>query len=135
MARRNHYKGKYEMTKEEFLSAKYYAARYGLWMDEYNELKDSVAAIVADDMPHAINNISDPTSRLATRRAELRKKMEVVENAALVADQDLAKWLLIMAKDPDITFNNLTQKHDIPCGKDLYYDRRRKFYWILSKMI
>lgn len=135
MARRNKYSGKYEMKKEEFLSAKYYAARYGLWLDEYNELKDSVAAIVPDDMPHAVNNISDPTSRLATRRAELRQKMEIVEKAAFEADEYLAKWLLIMAKDPEITYKKMRNSYEIPCGSRQYYERRRKFYWLLAKMI
>ena len=135
MARRNFYKGKYELTKEEFLSAKYYAARYQKWLDEYNALKDSVGAIVSDDMPHAINNISDPTGRLAERRAELKDKMEVIERTAFETDPQIAKWLLIMAVTPEMTFEQLKAKHDIPCGSSMFYERRRKFYWLLSQKI
>ena len=51
MARRNCYTGKYKLTKEQYQSAKYYAQRYMEWLTRYNQLKDSVAAIVPDDMP------------------------------------------------------------------------------------
>lgn len=133
MARRNCYTGKYSITKEEYLSAKYYALRYNQWLGEYNALKDSVGAIVSDGMPHAINNISNPTERLATRRAELRAKMAVVERAAKEADPEIGKYIFIMATTPDMTFERLCAMYDVPCGRDMFYDRRRKFLYILAQ--
>lgn len=135
MARRNSYRGKYELTKEEFLSAKYYAQRYRKWLSEYNALKDSVGAIVADDMPHG-TNVSSPTEKLAIRRAELKSRIQKIEDSAREADSILGHYILIAAIDPDgMTFDMLKAKHHIPCEKDMYYDRRRKFYWLLSQKI
>ena len=135
MARRNYYTGKYALTKEEYLSAKYYALRYNKWLAEYNMLKDSVGAVVSDGMPHAINNISNPTERLATRRAELKHKMEIVERAARESDPEIAKYILIVATTPDMTFDMLKAKYDVPCERDMFYDRRRKFFYILAQKL
>ena len=35
----------------------------------------------------------------------------------------------------NITYNYLQMNHNIPCGKDMYYDRRKRFYWLLSQRI
>lgn len=30
--------------------------------------------------------------------------------------------------------HSIHRKLDIPCGKDLYYDRYRRFFWLLDKL-
>lgn len=135
MAKREYYTGKYSLSKEEYLSAKYYALRYNGWLAEYNSLKDSVGAIVSDGMPHAKNNVSDPTERLAERRAELREKMKNVEEAAREAHPQIAKLLMIMATNYDMTFERMKAEHDIPYERTEFYKYRRKFYYLLSKKI
>lgn len=135
MATRNYYTGKYKLNTAEYLSTKYYALRYNDWLAEYNALKDSMGAIVADDMPHAVNNISDPTERLAERRAVLSTKMQVIENTAKEASRELWKYIFIMVTTEGMTFDRLKAEHNVPCEKDMFYDRRRKFYYLLSKKI
>jgi hypothetical protein len=135
MPRREFYTGKYALSKEEFLSAKYYALRYNAWLAEYNSLKDSMGAITVDDMPHAKNNISNPTQRLAERRAELREKMEIIEQAAKDANPEIARELMIMATNYDMTFDRLKAECDIPYESTQFYKYRRKFYYLLSKKI
>ena len=131
MAKREFYTGKYNMSKEEYLSAKYYALRYNGWLAEYNLLEDSVGAIVSDGMPHAKNNVSDPTERLA----ELREKMKNVEEAAREANAEIAKYLMIMATNYNMTFERMKAEHDIPYESAQFYKYRRKFYYLLSKKL
>ena len=119
------------MSKEEYLSAKYYALRYNGWLAEYNLLEDSVGAIVSDGMPHAKNNVSDPTERLA----ELREKMKNVEEAAREANAEIAKYLMIMATNYNMTFERMKAEHDIPYESAQFYKYRRKFYYLLSKKL
>lgn len=133
--RREFYTGKYALSKEEFLSAKYYALRYNSWLAEYNSLKDSVSAVVVDDMPHGKGGTSDPTERLAERRAELREKMELIEQAARESNPDIARELLIMATNYDMTFDRLKAECNIPYESAQFYKYRRKFYYLLSKKI
>lgn len=133
MPRREFYTGKYALSKEEFLNAKYYALRYNAWLAEYNSLKDSMGAITVDDMPHAKNNISNPTQRLAERRAELREKMEIIEQAAKDANPEIARELMIMATNYDMTFDRLKAEYQLPYESKQFYKYRRKFYYLLAK--
>ena len=134
MARRNYYTGKYKLDKAEYLSAKYYALRYTEWLNEYNGLKDSVGAVAYDGMPHGTTP-GKPTERLAIRRAELMKRMELIEQTAIEADADLYQYILKAVTNEDVTFHNLKLFMDIPCEKDVFYDRRRRFYWLLAQKI
>jgi hypothetical protein len=48
------------------------------------------------------------------------------------ADKDLYLYLL-KAVTEGLSYTHLKTKLDIPCGKDMYYDRYRKFFWLLSE--
>ena len=134
MSRRNYYTGKYKLSKEEFLSAKYYALRYNSWLSAYNALKDSVGAIVYDGMPHG-SGTGNPTESLAIKRDKLRKKMALIEDTAREADPELASYIMKAVTNEDVTFHHLKTLMDMPCGQKTYYDRRRRFYWLLAKKI
>ena len=49
------------------------------------------------------------------------------------ADQDLYQYLLKAVTSEDVTYRYLKMIMRIPCGKKMYYDRRRKFYWLLDQ--
>ncbi|MDY4080120.1 MAG: hypothetical protein SOY97_00665, partial [Candidatus Metalachnospira sp.] len=68
-------------------------------------------------------------------RAELNRKCELVEQTAIEAAPEFYNYLLKAVTNEGITFNYLKSVMDIPCGRDMYYDRRRKFYWLMSKKL
>lgn len=132
-------KGKWSIGKHEFYAAYHFALQYRDWLDQYNSLKDSVGAIVQDGMPHGTGT-SNPTLGLAMKRTELRQKMDLIENTAKATDPDIWKWIFLAAITEGMTYQQLACPTDksvdpIPCGKKMFYDRRRKFYWLLSKNI
>lgn len=133
MPRRSCYTGEYKLNKPEYLSAKYYALRYNAWLDEYNSLKDSVAAVVPDDMPRG-TNIGNPTEKLAVRREELRRKMEVVEQAAIETDSDYYQWILKRVVN-GLSYDYMYACDGLCCSRATFYRNVRKFYWILAKKI
>lgn len=133
MPRRNSYSGKYKLSKAEYLSAKYYALRYNAWLDEYNSLKDSVAAVIPDDMPHG-TNVGNPTERLAIRREELRRKMEVIEQSAIEADSEYYYWIIEHAVH-GFAYDYLSTCKGLYCTRQTFYRHVRKFYYILAKKI
>ena len=59
--------------------------------------------------------------------------MEIVEKACKNAGEEIYMWLLLGVTE-GLPFYNLELK-GIPCGKDMYYDRRRKFYYLMAKSI
>jgi rhodanese-related sulfurtransferase len=135
MARKMSYDGKYKLSRHQFNTAKWYALGFNEWLDEYNRLKDSVSAISYEngDMPHAVNKTSNPTEELAERRAELRAKMDKIVACCNVAGGDLSEYLLKAVTNENVTYHTLKALMDIPCSANTFYDRRRKFYWLLAK--
>ena len=107
--------------------------QYNEWKDEYRTLENqSPKGVDYDGMPHG-TDVGNPTETIGMRMAELKTKIERIESVAKEADPVLAKYILKAVTNEDVTFNYLKQFMDIPCEKDMYYDRRRKFYWLMSK--
>ena len=76
---------------------------------------------------------SDATQQLAIRRAQLEKNCELIEQTAIEADPDIYQYLLKAVTNEDVTYRYMRMIMGIPCGKKMYYDRRRKFYWLLDQ--
>lgn len=126
---------KYYISKQKFLTARHFCLQYGEWLDEYRALESgSISGINYDGMPHS-STVGRPTEARAIRMAELSRKIELVEQTAVEAGEDIAKWLLKGVTSEDATFRYLKMVMGIPCEKAMYYDRRRKFYWLISQKI
>lgn len=134
MARRNSYTGKYKLDKHEFLKAYHHAMCYNEWRKSYDALIDTSRAINYDGMPHAANTL-DLTEDAAIRRAELKEKIDLIEQTVYEAEPAIYKYLLKAVTNEGVTYEYLSTRLQIPCGKDMFYDRRRKFYYLLSKKI
>ena len=57
--------------------------------------------------------------------------VELIEQTAIEADQYLYEYI-IKGVTEGRSFTYLKAVMGIPCGKDMYYDRYRKFFWLLS---
>lgn len=71
--------------------------------------------------------------RAVITRQELEYRVNVVETAAKAADPELEYWILKGVTIPE-SFDILLLKHKIPCSRDTYYKRYRKFFCILDKL-
>lgn len=126
-------KNKYWISKHRFLEISHHCMQYNEWKDEYRTLENqSPKGVDYDGMPHG-TDVGNPTETIGMRMAELKTKIERIESVAKEADPVLAKYILKAVTNEDVTFNYLKQFMDIPCEKDMYYDRRRKFYWLMSR--
>lgn len=132
--RKNTYTGKYRLTKNEYLSAYYFALRYNEWIDKYESLSNGLGASSNDGQPKS-SAIGNPTEKIGSMMAELKDKIEKVENTIKETDEALYPYLLKAVTNECITYNYLQMVMSIPCSRGTYYDRRRKFYYLLSKKI
>ena len=64
---------------------------------------------------------------------ELKYKCKLIEQTAIEADAELYPYILKAVTNEGVSYNYLKMVYNIPCGKDVYYDRRRKFYCLLSE--
>lgn len=134
MARKTSYSGKYKLSKFEFGYAKWFSLKYPEWLEEYNSLKDSVKAISYDQEGHGSGKINDSTGELAAKRAEIRRKMLLVEHAAFDAGGDIGEYILKSVIYEDMTFEDM-KAIGLPCERTMFYERRRKYYYLLAKEI
>ena len=74
----------------------------------------------------------DPTAKCAEAKAFFSERMNLVRDAAEQADDELADYILYGVTE-GVPYNTLVTRMSIPCSKDTYYDRYRKFFWILNK--
>ena len=87
-------------------------------------------------MPHG-SETGDPTSRIAMRSSVLRSNIDLIESTALIAGEEIAEFILYAVTNEGVTYKYLTggrcKLGRIPCGRNEYYQRRRMFYYLLSK--
>ena len=134
MARKMEYTGKYKLSRFELGYAKWFSLKYPEWLEEYNSLKDSVKAIAYDQEGHGSGKINDSTGNLAARRAEIRRKMLLVEHAAYDAGGEIGEYILKSVIYEDTTFEDM-KDIGLPCERTMFYERRRKYYYLLSREI
>lgn len=125
---------KYEISKHRFWELYHYCLQYNEWKDELKYKNDTVKSIGITDMPVS-HNTSDATAKLAERRVELQRKCELIEQTAIEADPDIYQYIIKSVTNDYVSYKYLKQVMNIPCGKDMFYDRRRKFYYLLSRKV
>lgn len=125
---------KYEISKHRFWELYHYCLQYNEWQDELKYKKDTVKSIGITDMP-VNRNTSDATAKLAERRVELQRKCELIEQTAIEADPDIYQYIIKSVTNDYVSYKYLKQVMNIPCGKDMFYDRRRKFYYLMSRKV
>lgn len=131
MARRNSYSGKYRMTKAQYLSAYYFALRYNELVDAYNAGCDTARAITYSDMPKGSLNVTSPVEDAAIDLEKIHDKIQLIEKTARDASSELSDYILKAVTNTDITYHQLRTLTNIPCGKNMFYNARRRFYWLL----
>lgn len=124
---------KYYVPGEVFLTTVHFCRQYPLWVSELAAAPDASKGVSYDRDRVQTSTQGDSTADLAMRRQMITRKKELVDDTAHEIAGPLDRWL-IMGVGNGLTYFQL---HDrgIPCGKDLYYDLRQKFYYELSKKI
>lgn len=123
---------KYKISKHRFLELHHFCMQYQEWKDELKYLTDTVKGIdYSEEIKGA--GTGNATEQLAIRRSELQRKCELIEQTAIEADPEICQYILEGVTVDYASYKYLKEIKGIPCGKDMYYHRRRKFYWLLSR--
>lgn len=78
------------------------------------------------------NKHSDPTSNRAMMKIYYSEKIDLIERVARETDRYLYDYIL-KAVTEGLSYTQLKSRLGIPCGRDMYYDRYRRFFWLLSQ--
>ncbi len=126
---------KYEISKHRFLELYHFCMQYQEWKTELKFKKDTVKGMENTDGIHGNGRVGSATEQLVIRRMKLREKCELIEQTAIEADPELYPYIIEGVTTEYASYKYLKQVKGIPCGKDMYYNRRRKFYWLLAQKI
>ena len=126
-------KNRYYIDKHRHYELKHFCLQYPKWKKAYIDSLDVDVPMSMIDGSQTSEGVYDPKSSRALTRAYYSKRMQMLEQVAKDADKYL--WFYILkAVTEGLSYTYLRTKLDIPCGKDMYYDRYRRFFWLLSEI-
>ena len=122
-------KSKYWIPKHRYYELKHYCLQYPHWQKLYVSLEFKME--VKNELSRN-TDVGKPVEKIALIRVDCAKAMELVERTCRDASKELHGYLL-KAVTEGIPYTRLLTVYQIPCGKDMYYDAYRKFFYILSQ--
>lgn len=126
-------KNKYWIEKHRYYELKHFCLQYPIWKEAHKSLT-SLSRNPSDLMIFKkTGQTSDPTVKCVLSRSWYRERMFMVERAAEEADSELSSYILIGVTEGK-SYEFLSGKLNIPCSRDTYYDRYRRFFWILNRI-
>lgn len=125
-------KNKYYIDKHRHYELKHFCLQYPLWKKAYSELDDMTVSLAVMDGVQTSNTPGDPTAKRALLKRYYMERIELIESVAKKTDAYLYNYI-IKAVTEGVSYTQLKMMMSIPCGKDMYYDRYRRFFWLLSQ--
>lgn len=123
---------KYWISKHRHYELKHFCLQYPEWKKEYLTLGVPSASSAMLEVISSNSTPSDLTARYAIRRVYYAERIDLIEKIAKEADKYLYEYIL-RAVTEGLSYTYLKSKLKIPCSRDMYYDRYRRFFWLLNE--
>lgn len=125
----------YYLPKHTYLTCIHYAMQYRDWKASLDANRDTRGAIRYDKDKIQSANDYDSTSETAIRMIEIEDKCAMIDKCIRIAcdGHDLDKYVRLGVCYGFTMYQLLDE--GMPCGKKMYYNIRKKFYYELSKNI
>ena len=124
-------KNRYWISKHRHYELKHFCLQYPTWKKALLNTYNLTSSSIVEKTPSK-NLPSDPVGNLVVMRVYYENRVKMIERIAEESDKYLASYI-IKAVTEGLSYTTLRYKMGIPCSRDTYYDRYRKFFWLLSK--
>ena len=124
-------KNKYYIDKHRHYELKHFCLQYPSWKKAYADFDDTSISLSTIESVPTSNLPGDPTAKRAVMKAHYSERINLIERIAMEADRYLYEYIL-KAVTENLSYTYLKSRLNIPCGKDMYYDRYRRFFCLLS---
>lgn len=124
-------KNKYFITRHRYLELYHFCLQYNDWKAASLSVVGGSKSILYAAGKKS-NTVRRPTENLALKISQGDTFMKLIKDTCYEADETIWKWLLIGVTE-GVSFNRLKLIYNLPCERDMYYDRYRKFFWLLDK--
>lgn len=125
-------KNKYHINKHRHYELKHFCLQYPEWKRAYADFDNLSTSLASMERVSTSNIPGDPTAKRAMMKARYAEKIDMIEKAAKDADMYLHDYIL-KAVTENLSYTYLKARLNIPCGRDTYYDRYRRFFWLLNE--
>ena len=125
-------KSKYHIDKHRYYELKHFCLQYSEWKKAYASCNDAIIFASKFERESTTNIPSDITAKYGIMKAHYARKIKMIEETAKEADEYLYPYI-IKGVTEELSYTYLKTKLEMPCGRDMYYDRYRKFFWLLSE--
>lgn len=125
-------KNKYWIDRNRYYELKYFCLQYPVWKKACEEL-DTLRISSYEMVRTSDGTLRDPVALCAAEREIYTIRMCQVEKAARNADPYLSSYIL-KAVTEGHAYDYLYSRLEIPCSRDTYYDRYRRFFWLLDQI-
>lgn len=125
---------KWDISNHAFYQTYHFAMRYKEFKDVLKYKTNTVGSPKFGDTTGS-GATKSATEELAIKRAWAKKNCKMIEESAKQADHQLYKYILKAVTEEGITYKYLKTVMNIPAGRNYFYEKRRKFYYILYKKL
>lgn len=125
-------KNKYRIDKHRHYELKHFCLQYPEWKRAYADFSDTSIPLSTIERVPTSNLPGDPTAKRAVMKAHYQERMDLIEKVAIETDRCLHNYIL-KAVTENLSYTYLRSKMGMPCGRDMYYDRYRRFFWLLNQ--
>lgn len=123
---------KYWIEKHRYYELRHFCLQYPIWKKAHAALSGLSKRPADLELFIRTNKVDDPTAQCAIARTFYTERINMVETTARSADVELADYILRGVTE-EVSYDWLRNRMSIPCSRDTYYDRYRRFFWLLNK--
>ena len=125
-------KNKYHIDKHRYYELKHFCLQYSEWKKSYSAFDDTSLPLSMIEHVPTDNLLGDPTAKRALMKFLYSERIELIERAAIETDPYLYNYIIKGVTEWK-SYIYLKTKLGIPCSRDMYYERYRKFFWLLNE--
>lgn len=130
MRKRNLKLKQYGISAKRYKELCGFCEQYPEWKEELKEMTNIKSQTISG-LPSGKRGTANVTEDLAIKRQQLLEKCELIEQTAIEADAELYQYIIknVCYELPYKYLNYI----EIPCSRETFYDKRRYFFYLLSK--
>lgn len=125
-------KNPYWIERHRYYELKHFCLQYRIWKKARAAIDGMNPSRLELAVRSQTGNVSNPTASAAEARLFYTNRIEMVEKVARDTDPVIGSFILEGVTE-GVSYDILNARSPVPCGKDIYYNLYRRFFWLLSK--
>ncbi|MBP5594157.1 MAG: hypothetical protein J6Y02_02155 [Pseudobutyrivibrio sp.] len=122
----------YYISKHRYYELKHFCLQYPEWQREIRELNSKAIGTTSMIFKRREKRLEDKVSEIAIQILSREEKMRKVDQI-INSLEPLIRNYIFLAVTQGRSFTYLSTVLDMPCCRDTYYERYRRFFYLLAR--